>query len=117
MKVYATVIACLAAGLVVGSVLAEDAAKGAEEAKAPEGKGKHRLPMPTFQKMDANADGKVTLEEYQAAVAEVMKERFKTADANGDGALSEEELTKARRAGRGRAQHGPQGGEGTKEQK
>ncbi len=54
---------------------------------------------PDFATLDANGDGALTLEELQAAGAA----RFAAADTDGDGALSEEELTArmAERASKG----------------
>ncbi len=49
-----------------------------------------------FQKMDANKDGKVTLEEYQAAMAATAKLRFEAIDTNKDGVLTEAELDAGR---------------------
>jgi hypothetical protein len=108
MKRYALVVACVVAGVMTVSVLAADAEKGKGEGKGKGAEGKGRFEMVSFQKMDANADGKVTLEEYTAAMAEMLKERFNRADLNADGGLSEDELNKSREAFRGR---GPRGGE------
>lgn len=58
-----------------------------------------------FANMDANRDGKVTLEEYQAAMAELAKMRFEAMDANKDGAVTEEEM-RASRMRRGPGQPG-----------
>jgi len=48
--------------------------------------------MPTFEDLDLNADGNVTLEEIQAAGRARNAERFTEVDANGDGALSADEM-------------------------
>ena len=45
-----------------------------------------------FAKVDANGDGRVTIEELSEAMPEVSEEKFKVADANKDGALSPEEF-------------------------
>jgi len=47
----------------------------------------------SFQTMDADKDGKVTLEEYRAAMAATAKLRFDATDTNKDGKLTEDELT------------------------
>lgn len=47
---------------------------------------------PSFEQLDANSDGKVTLEELQGFAQTQMQERFATVDANGDGQLSKDEL-------------------------
>lgn len=48
---------------------------------------------------DANADKMLTLEELQAAYPEISEDQFTLADANGDGALTEQELSDAVQAG------------------
>jgi len=52
-----------------------------------------------FAAMDANGDGFITMSEFQQAMPEVPSEAFMEADANADGALSEEELAAAQEAG------------------
>jgi hypothetical protein len=44
-----------------------------------------------FTRVDANADGKVTLAEWQAVNPKVDAARFRKADRNGDGSISREE--------------------------
>lgn len=48
-----------------------------------------------FAKVDANADGQVTLEEATAAGWEWTAEQFTAADTDGNGTLSVEEFTAA----------------------
>jgi len=45
-----------------------------------------------FATVDANADGKVTWEEVQAAMPDATEDQFKTADADQSGDLSQEEF-------------------------
>lgn len=47
---------------------------------------------PDFASVDADQSGGVTLEEAQAAMAEVTEEQFQAADADQSGDLSEEEF-------------------------
>ncbi|MCU0751640.1 MAG: EF-hand domain-containing protein [Akkermansiaceae bacterium] len=44
-----------------------------------------------FARVDANSDGKVTLEEWQAFNPKVDSKRFRKADSNGDGSISRKE--------------------------
>ncbi|MCX7590689.1 MAG: EF-hand domain-containing protein [Kiritimatiellae bacterium] len=100
MKTWMVGVAGLASLLAV-AVLAQEGgtppappAPGGPRQGAP-GFGAMRDAM-TFEKMDADKDGKVTLDEYLAAWTEVGKARFKTIDANGDGVVTKEEMDKAR---------------------
>ncbi len=45
----------------------------------------------SFTEVDVNADGMVTPDEMIAANPEMTEEEFRAADANGDGVLSQEE--------------------------
>lgn len=54
-----------------------------------------RADMPTFEQLDANADGSITLAEVEAARTAGAGERFAATDTNGDGALSADELIAA----------------------
>ena len=47
---------------------------------------------PTFKDVDTNADGWVTPDEFAIAMPEATETDFVTIDANGDGAISEEEM-------------------------
>lgn len=51
--------------------------------------------MLTFEQMDANRDGKVTLEEFKAAQAKMAQDRFKRLDGDDNGAVSQDEYTGA----------------------
>lgn len=53
----------------------------------------------SFGDIDANGDGAVTQEEFAAAYPEAGEDAWTQADANGDGQLSEDELTAAVEAG------------------
>lgn len=66
-------------------------------------------PRFNFEQLDADGDGKLTLEEFRAP----MQERMKAADADGDGVLSQEEVDAAREAmrGQGLKKHGKGFGE------
>lgn len=48
---------------------------------------------PTFQEVDANADGWVTPSEFADAMPEATESDFVAIDLNGDGAITEEEMT------------------------
>lgn len=48
---------------------------------------------------DANGDGVLTIEEVQAVVPEVDTDTFSAMDANGDGALDQDEIAVAQEAG------------------
>ena len=50
----------------------------------------------SFEKMDANGDGKVTVDEFVAAHADAIKKRFAAMDANGDGVLTKDEVETVR---------------------
>lgn len=49
--------------------------------------------------MDANGDGSVTMEEFNAAMPDAGEAVFTEADTNGDGALSADEIAAARENG------------------
>jgi hypothetical protein len=67
----------------------------------------------SFENMDADKDGKVTLEEFKAAQAKLQELRFRQMDADGDGKLTKEEVDKSREGfGRGGMQRGGRGGGG-----
>lgn len=59
------------------------------------GEGKPKpTPEERFKKLDANGDGKLTLEEYTGKQdAEKAKEHFKALDKDGDGSLTLEEFS------------------------
>jgi hypothetical protein len=104
-------------GLLAAGVFAQEGGAGAAPAQSPAPGGAQGVSAfaamreaMSFEKMDANKDGKVTSEEYLAASAEVARARFKMIDTNNDGALSKEELDKSRESRRGGSRG--QGGEG-----
>jgi hypothetical protein len=92
------IVAIMALTAVSGfRVLAADAAAG-----APADKPKHE--HKTFEQVDVNpTDGKVTLDEFKAAITlkdpAKAEEIFKKKDANSDGTLSKEEYDKHMGAG------------------
>lgn len=53
----------------------------------------------TSVKMDADGDGSVTMNEFNAAMPDAGEGVFTQIDANADGTLSAEEITAAREAG------------------
>jgi len=71
----------------------------------PQGGGPRMREM--FNKADANADGKVTLDEMHALRPQFPAERFKALDRNGDGALSKEDLPSGMGPGEGPGHAGP----------
>jgi Ca2+-binding EF-hand superfamily protein len=46
----------------------------------------------TYDEIDANHDGKITLDEFKAAQEKIAQGRFKKIDQNGDGQLTKDEL-------------------------
>ena len=60
------------------------------------GPGRGHGPQMSLERLDANGDGNISLEEINAE----RTERFSSADANGDGGLTLEEFTAAREAER-----------------
>ncbi|WP_297773723.1 EF-hand domain-containing protein [uncultured Roseovarius sp.] len=52
-----------------------------------------------FSSMDTNGDGYVTMSEFQEAMPDAPADAFMAADADADGALSEDELAAAKDAG------------------
>lgn len=72
----------------------------------PGGPGKRPNPVEMFKKLDTNADGAVSLEEFKASPigkldAAKAEEVFKKLDANADGGISLEEFKAMRPPGRG----------------
>ena len=84
------------------AILAGAAGQGMAESH---GKGPHHGQRPSFEELDANADGHLTREEMQARQAE-RRERhldymFEMHDGDADGALSMAEMSEMRGAKRG----------------
>jgi hypothetical protein len=81
--------------------LAASTALAADPAKKSEGKAK-RDPEALFKKLDVNADGAVTKEEWEASRAakkdaERAAKAFTTKDKDADGKLTKEEFTAERK--------------------
>lgn len=75
-------------------MLALLACSGIAFAEEDKPKDKPERPRGAFispEEMDANKDGKVTLEEFQAAQAKMTEARFGRLDKNGDGSISKDE--------------------------
>lgn len=85
-------------GILLTLVLGLSAAQGADEKPGRE-RGERRGPDPerAFKRLDANSDGKVTLEEFKAGPAgkrdaTKAEEIFKKIDADGSGDVTLEEF-------------------------
>ena len=65
----------------------------AEEAKEPSKRGPDRF-VGFLKHADADKNGAVTREEFDAATAKRIEESFKQLDANGDGSVDAEEFKK-----------------------
>ncbi|SLN23280.1 EF-hand domain-containing protein [Pseudooctadecabacter jejudonensis] len=63
----------------------------AATAEARDGRG-DRMSLPSFEQLDADASGGVTQAEVAAYIEAQAQARFAAADANGDGALSADEM-------------------------
>ncbi|GAB7078806.1 EF-hand domain-containing protein [Megalodesulfovibrio paquesii] len=59
-----------------------------------------------FDMMDKNKDGAINLEEYKGMMGPDSEAAFKETDANGDAAISLDELTKHEAAHGGHGSHG-----------
>jgi len=81
----------MAAALVVYALSGSPAVHAAEGAASP-GATPEKPNRPSLMQADANADGKVSLEEIHAKMPRFPAERFATLDKNGDGALDKTEL-------------------------
>ena len=97
----AAAVLAMAAASAFGQDAGAGAGAGAAPAAAPAGMAGSDMRAAmrdalTFEKMDADKDGKVTMAEYQAAMAKVTETRFKAMDTNGDGVLSKEEVENSR---------------------
>ncbi|WP_296420241.1 EF-hand domain-containing protein [Pseudooctadecabacter sp.] len=75
--------AALAAGITLAA--SAEARDGARD-------GARGLSLPSFEELDANADGGVTLTEIETFMADRAEARFADADTDGDGALSAQEM-------------------------
>ena len=66
-------------------------------AQAAKGEKRNKAARPAFSAVDKNSDGKISLEEYVAAMKdsigeETAKTQFASLDKNNDGSLSKEEF-------------------------
>jgi hypothetical protein len=103
MKLITSVLAALALGTTLS--FAADEKKPADAAKTeakpgekkPDGEKPKRDPAEAFKKLDANNDGKVSLEEFKAKAKDAAKadEAFGKRDKDGDKNLSLEEFSAA----------------------
>lgn len=87
--------------LMVVAMLTAGLAFGGDDKEKAGGDKPHHGPPP-FEKLDANADGKVSAEEFKAmapkdAPPEKIEAKFKKYDANGDGSVTKEEFDAARK--------------------
>ena len=85
----------LALGFGVSGFAADEKKEESKPAATEPAKEKRKAvdPEEAFKKMDANSDGKVSLEEFKSGKkdAAAAEERFKKLDKNGDGSLTKDE--------------------------
>ncbi len=117
MKVWKPVVLGLMVGAIVAAgAIAEEGGGAGDEAVA--GKRVRKEGMKDrhgamFDAVDKDADGKISLAEFQAFWAEKMEQRFKTMDGDGDGSLTKEEMAKRPpHHGRGPKERPPRKGDG-----
>lgn len=79
------------------------------DGKRAEGDDKEFNPRKMFQRLDANGDGKVTLDEVPEPRREHIKRLIARGDKDGDGALSVQEMVRALREVVGKPGGGPEG--------
>ena len=98
MKKHA-IVSVIAAGVIAagGVIVAQEAKPAAAPAAAPvampaEGRGPKQMWERRFGEMDADKDGKVTLDEFTQFQEAKMKERFTRFDRNADGVLSPDDV-------------------------
>jgi len=96
--------AMLAGTMALAQTVAPAGGDAGKERARPAGgdRGAAMMEQMSFEKMDANGDGKVTFEEFKAASEPMLKMRFDRMDENKDGFLSKEEVQKARENMHGR---------------
>jgi len=97
-----TSILCLACCITAGLTYAQDGEK------KPGGDGGNRM-AEFLKKIDANADGKVSKEEFLAFSKKEGEDRFGKIDANADGVADENELKTAAEKMRGGGERRPEG--------
>ena len=85
-------------GVDVKKIAAAKPAKVKKEKPAVEKKEKPAAKKKGFKDIDANKDGKITIEELTVVFINVNPEMFKAMDKNGDGALDEKEFKDASKA-------------------
>ena len=90
MKSYRWILASIVA--LGGVVYAEP---GGGQGQGPGGKGGDHRP-PSFEEMDTNNDGTVSLGEFVESHQKSLEKRFRNIDSNNDGQLSQGELDQAR---------------------
>src|SRR4051812_38752021 len=111
MKTLLTTFSVLA--LATAFSLAEDKPPGGPGGpEGGEGKGHRPKPEEMFKKLDANADGSVSLDEFKAGPAgqhdaAKAEEIFKKIDADGNGSVNLEEFKAHRPPPPPRGEHGP----------
>jgi Ca2+-binding EF-hand superfamily protein len=87
MKQLSLVVGLIAAAALAVPVMAQDA--------KPTVAAKHADKMEAFKKADANADGKLSLDEFKTFAKNDAEKKFTAADTDKDGFVTPEELKAA----------------------